>query len=330
MALFLLTLTFMTRLTAVDSTANITSCTSLSNDQCKQNLTSCPQPPCAFSCGRTAPQYSCSQDCSPSGNLTEGNICGALECQASDYCNQICLRLDCNSLSCTSRNCRQTCTLADCRSMTCQQSVISCEQMVLIPPKGQVMKCDAKSCNQNCQRSSRGHSCDMTCSETVETCDQTVRSSKSSQLQCSAGVKNCTQRLQLFAIGHLECDASRCVQQCSLSSCSMKCLSSARECTQTQDGFGSEEVTMFCDADICRQHCSDAKCNVTCSSTVKECYQTCNSGNCLVTCDAENCYGVKGMSTTPIPTWFYPTDGVSPTQGTLLTLCLVVMLYALI
>ena len=104
----------------------------------------------------------------------------------------------------------------------------------------------------------------------------------------------------------------------------MSCSTRAHECTQNGDGLGFDVVTMYCDANVCRQHCDDAKCNMTCSSAVKECYQTCKKGNCLVRCDAETCYGVKGISTSS-PTWFYPTDGGSHTRDTLLPLCLVLI-----
>ena len=331
MELLLLTFTFVTCLGVVHSATNITSCTSLLNDQCEQNLTSCSQPPCTFSCGRTSPQFSCRQDCSPipSANLTEGNLCDALECQASENCNQICLRVNCNATSCTSRDCRQTCTLADCGSMVCQQGVINCVQVAQIPQRnGQIMNCDAKSCNQKCQRSSKsGDPCVMSCSETVETCKQRGLSAKF-RSKCLGGVKNCTQNADLFAIGHMECDAERCVQACFHSSCIMNCSSRARECTQTEDGFGSEVITMHCAADVCKQHCDDTKCKMTCASTVKECSQTCKGGNCAVTCDAEICYGEKGISTAN-PTWIPPTNGVSNTRSALLTLCLVLMFFLL-
>ena len=288
---------------------------------------SCPHPPCAFSCGGKTPQFSCSQDCSPipSANLTTGHLCGALECQASAYCDQTCSRLNCDSSSCTSRDCRQRCVLADCGSMACKQSVTSCEQVALIPQNGQVMNCEAKSCNQVCQRSSKSKnvSCDMTCSETVETCKQKGLTGKF-QFKCSGGVKNCTQKTHLYAIADMMCEAERCEQACSHSTCSMSCSTRAHECTQSEDGFGFKVVTMNCDANVCRQHCDDAKCTMTCSSAVKECHQTCKKGNCLVRCDAETCYGVNGISTPP-PTWFYPTDGASHTSGTLLPWCLVLI-----
>ena len=315
----------MTFLGAAESVTNVTSCTSLSNDQCNQNLTSCTQPPCTFSCGRTTPQFSCSQECQPipSANLTKGNLCDALECQASQNCYQICSQLDCNSTSCSSKDCRQVCVFADCGSMWCQQGVINCDQLAQIPANHQVMKCDAKSCNQNCQGGSKSYSCDMTCSETVETCEQRELSGKFQQ-KCSAGVRNCTQKAHLYAVGNMECEADRCVQACSHSTCDMSCSTGARECTQTQDGFGSEVVNMYCAADVCNQNCDDSKCNMTCSSAVKECSQRCKKGNCLVTCDAEVCYGVKGMSIST-PTWFHPTDSVLHIRCTLFTLWLVLI-----
>ena len=77
MALFLslvVCVEFVTSVVLVSATnvAVVASCTSLINDQCTQNLTSCLQPPCSLSCGRTSPQFSCSQDCVPSANLTDG------------------------------------------------------------------------------------------------------------------------------------------------------------------------------------------------------------------------------------------------------------------
>ena len=320
-------LMLVTCLGAVDSVTRITSCTSLSNDQCLQNLTSCPQPPCKFSCDRS--QFSCIQVCRPipSSNLTKGNLCDALDCQASQNCHQICLQLDCNSTSCSSKECRQICQFADCGSMWCQQGVNKCNQLAHTPTNGQVMKCDAKSCNQHCrQRSSKNYSCGMTCSETVETCEQSGLVGNFQQ-KCSAGVKNCTQKTNLYAIGNMECEADRCAQACTHSTCNMSCSSRALECTQTGGAgvFGFDVVNMYCAADVCKQHCDTSKCNMTCSSTVKECSQTCKRGKCLVRCDAQVCYRVKGMSTST-PTWFYPTDSVSHISGALLTLWLVLML----
>lgn len=318
--LSILTFSFLSCLGAVDSDTNITSCTSLLNDQCRQNLTSCPQPPCEFSCGRTEPQFSCSQDCSPSGNLTTGKLCKALECQATDYCDQVCLRLNCDTTSCNSKDCRQRCVLADCGSMACKQNVVTCDQVAVIPQNGQTMTCAAKSCNQMCQRSSKSDSCDMTCLETVETCEQRGLTSKL-HYSCSGGVKNCTQKANLYAIADMECGAESCKQSCSFSRCGMSCSARTLACMQSQDGFGHEEVNMYCDAGVCRQHCGDSKCNMTCSSTVNECYQTCEQGNCLARCDARSCYGVKGMSTsTQSPTRFYPTNGISYIRWTSLSL----------
>lgn len=327
MAFVLFTVALAIFFGAVDSTTNITSCTSSLNDQCRQNLTTCSHPPCAFSCGRKTPQFSCSQDCSPipSANLTTGHLCSTLDCQASAYCDQICSRLNCDFTRCTSRDCRQRCVLADCGSMACRQSVTSCDQAALIPQNAQIMNCEAKSCNQICQRSSKTVSCDMTCLETVETCEQKGLTGKF-QFKCSGGVKNCTQKANLYGIADMVCEAERCEQACSHSTCSMSCSTPAHECTQSEDGFGFEVVTMYCDANVCRQHCDDTKCNMTCSSAVKECYQTCKKGDCLVRCDAETCYGVKGISTsTPSRTWFNPTDGGSLTRGKFLPLCLVLI-----
>lgn len=114
---------------------------------------------------------------------------------------------------------------------------------------------------------------------------------------------------------------------CTPSTCNMSCSLRAFECTQTGGAgvFGFDVVNMYCAADVCKQHCDTSKCNMTCSSTVKECSQTCKRGKCLVRCDAQVCYGVKGMSTST-PTWFYPTDSVSHISGALLALWLVLML----
>ena len=110
MALFLSLVICVAFVTAAVSATNVTvvaSCTSLVNDQCTQNLTSCLQPPCSLSCGRTSPQFSCSQDCVPSANLTDGYLCDALECQALQHCYQTCNNINCNSSTCTSNQCTQ-------------------------------------------------------------------------------------------------------------------------------------------------------------------------------------------------------------------------------
>ena len=201
-----------------------------------------------------------------------------------------------------------------------QKDVTSCDQAALIPQNALIMNCEAKSCNQICEKSSTTVSCDMTCLETVETCEQKGFTGKF-QFKCSGGVKNCTQKTG-HAIADMVCEAERCEQACLQGTCSMSCSTPAHECTQNGDGFGFEVVTMYCDAVVCRQHCDDTKCNMTCSSAVKECYQTCKKGNCLVRCDAETCYGVKGISST---TPSSPKDGGSLTRGTLLPLCLVLI-----
>lgn len=134
MALVLLLITTVTCIADVGSAISVTTvtrCTSLINDQCRQNLTSCPLPPCSLSCGRTSPQFSCSQDCIPSANLTEGYLCNALECQASQFCYQTCSRINCNSSVCTSKNCNQHCWVADCGRMLCKENVTNCNQAAM-------------------------------------------------------------------------------------------------------------------------------------------------------------------------------------------------------
>lgn len=297
MALLLWALTFgVTCLVAQHSATNVTSCTSIINDQCNQNLTSCAKPPCSLSCGRTSPQYFCNQDCVPSTNLTEGYQCHALECQASQLCYQTCSRINCNSSTCTSRNCNQNCVLADCGRMQCKANVTICNQVATIPQNGQVMQCDAKSCNQECKSSGKTFSSDLTCSSSVETCWQRGLTGKFN-LKCLHRVQNCTQKADLFSIANMECDADRCEQNCFHSTCTMSCSESARQCTQSEDGFGSAVVTMNCDAQVCRQDCEDSRCDMTCSSPVKQCFQTCRSGTCFTRCDAEICHGDASTST---------------------------------
>lgn len=144
---------FVTAAVLVSATnvAVVASCTSLINDQCTENLTSCLQPPCSLSRGRTSPQFSCSQDCVPSTNLTDGYLCDALECQASQYCYQTCNNINCNSSTCKSNQCTQQCFVADCGRMVCKADVSNCNQVAIIPKTGQAMHCAARSCNQECK-----------------------------------------------------------------------------------------------------------------------------------------------------------------------------------
>lgn len=277
-----------------------------------------------FSCGRTSPHFSCSQECLPilSTNLTQGDLCDDLECQASDNFQQICSQLSCNAMSCTSKECYQRLLLADCGSMVCKRSVNNYEQLAQLPLNGQIMICDGKLRNQRCQSRKNDGLCDMKCSETAGACEQRGISGKY-RFKCSAGVKNCTQNADLFAIGQIECDADSCVQSCYHSTCSMSCSSSVQMCMQSEDGFASEEIIMNCDADVCKQHCGVAACNMTCASSVKVCFQTCKRGNCVVRCDAEKCYGEKGLSsTTSSPSWVLPTNAGSHVKGTWLFSCL--------
>lgn len=247
---FLLVVICMTSIASVVSATNvtvITSCTSLINDQCTQNLTSCLQPPCSLSCGRTSPQFSCSQDCVPSGNFTEGYLCDELECQASQFCYQTCNNINCNSSTCTSNDCTQQCFVADCGRMVCKEDVSNCKQVAIIPENGQAMDCGAKSCNQECKSCKKSFSSEMTYSSSVETCEQRGLNGKFN-LKCLPGVKNCTQKTDLFSIASMECHGDRCVQSCFHSTCNMNCSSRVRECAQSEDGFGSAVITMNCAA----------------------------------------------------------------------------------
>ncbi|XP_078358359.1 uncharacterized protein LOC144643094 [Oculina patagonica] len=326
MTLFLVVVAIVTCIAGVDSATNVTtvtSCTSLINDQCQQNLTSCPQSPCSLSCGRTSPQFSCSQDCIPSANLTEGYLCDALECQPSQFCYQTCSRINCNSSTCTSKDCNQQCWVADCGRMVCKENVTNCNQVAVIPKNGQVMDCDAKACNQECKSSGKSFTSDLTCSSSVETCEQRGLTGKFN-LKCLPGVKNCTQKADLFSIANMECDGDRCEQSCFHSTCNMNCSSSVRECTQSEDGFGSAVINMNCDADVCRQDCGDSRCTMTCSSTVKECTQTCK-GTCVIKCDAEVCNDGTTSTPTTAARPPIPTNSISKIGVNIVTICLVVM-----
>lgn len=120
MALLQLVVTLITCIAAVDSAANVTSCTSLINDQCWQNRTSCPQSPCSMLCGMASPQRSCIQECiAPRvrANQSEEFQCGALECQATQLCEQVCKRVGCKSLTCTAGDCFQECLFTSCGRM---------------------------------------------------------------------------------------------------------------------------------------------------------------------------------------------------------------------
>ena len=206
MALFLSLVICLEFVTAAVSATNVTvvaTCTSLINDQCTQNLTSCLQPPCSLSCGRTSPQFSCSQDCVPSANLTDGYLCDALECQASQYCDQTCNNINCNSSTCTSNQCTQQCFVADCGRMVCKEDVSNCNQAAIIPKTGQNMHCAARSCNQECKSCKKSFLSGMTCSSSVETCEQRGLNGKF-YFKCLAGVKNCTQKTDLFSIANME------------------------------------------------------------------------------------------------------------------------------
>ena len=324
MALFLLMVICVTFVAAVVSATNVTvvvSCTSLINDQCKQNLTSCLQPPCSLSCGRTSPQFSCSQDCVPSANLTEEYLCGTLECQASQHCHQTCNSINCNSSTCTSHDCTQQCFVADCGRMVCEEDVSKCNQVAIIPKTGQDMHCGARSCNQECKSCKKSFLSEMTCSSSVETCEQRGLNGKF-YLKCLAGVKNCTQKTDLFSIATMECHGDKCVQSCFHSTCDMNCSSNVRECAQSEDGLGSAVLTMNCDAQVCTQHCGDSRCNMICSSSVKECTQTCK-GTCTIRCDAEVCHDDLTIATTRPSLSLIPTNSISKISIDIVAICFV-------
>ena len=151
MVSLVLVLTLVTSIVAVDSATNITSCTSLTNDECLQNLTSCLQPPCLLSCGRTSPQQTCTQDCvaSRGSNHSEMYQCDALECQALQYCSQVCHRINCKTLTCTAKDCNQECLRTSCGKMVCHKNATNCTQAVYNPENAQIMECSAKSCDQD-------------------------------------------------------------------------------------------------------------------------------------------------------------------------------------
>ena len=326
MALFLslvICVEFVTAAVLVSATnvAVVASCTSLINDQCTQNLTSCLQPPCSLSCGRTSPQFSCSQDCVPSANLTDGYLCDALECQASQYCYQTCNNINCNSSTCTSNQCTQQCFVADCGRMVCKADVSNCNQVAIIPKTGQAMHCAARSCNQECKSCKKSFLSEMTCSSTADTCEQRGLNGKL-HLNCLAGVKNCTQKTDLFSIANMKCHGDKCVQRCFHSTCDMNCSSTVRECAQSEDGLGSAVITMSCDAQVCTQHCGDSRCNMICSSSVKECTQTCK-GTCSMRCDAEVCHSDSTTTTTRPSLYPIPTNSISKISIDIVTLCLV-------
>lgn len=276
MVLLVLVLTLVTSIAAVDSATNITSCTSLTNNECLQNLTSCLQPPCLLSCGRTSPQQSCIQDCVAS-SLNHSKIyqCDALECQASQFCSQICYKINCKSLTCTAKDCNQECLRTTC-GMVCHTNVTNCTQAAYNPENAQFMKCSAKSCSQDYTLSSKNFSSELTCLSAVENCNQRGQSGKFN-LKCLSGVKNCTQRAKTFSNTNMQCDGDSCEQSCSYSTCNMSCSVSVQECTQFEDLFAPSVVTMNCDANVCKQKCGGGQCNMTCSSNVKECTQICKN-----------------------------------------------------
>lgn len=310
MVLLLLVVTLMTCTAAVDSASNVTSCTSLVNDQCQQNFTSCSQSPCSLTCGRTSPYGSCIQDCIASQlNHSKEFQCGALECQASQFCSQVCSRINCKSLTCNSRDCYQGCRFATCGRMVCQKNVTNCTQLAYRLGNAQIMDCSAKSCIQDCiNQDSEELVSELTCLSAVETCNQRGKSGKNN-LKCLPGVKNCTQKAETSSITNMQCDGETCQQICSYSTCNMSCSASAKECMQVGD-YLFKQVIMNCDADVCIQKCGHGQCNMTCPSTVKECTQSCKQGTCFTRCDAEICHKDFGISTTTeslTPTGFNPT-----------------------
>ena len=328
MALVLTLVTSIAVIAVVDSATNITSCTSFTNDECLQNLTSClAHSPCLLSCGRTSPQQTCIQDCITSRGSNQSEIyqCDALECQALQFCSQICSRISCESLTCTAKDCDQECLRTSCGKMVCHKNVTKCTQAAYYPENAQIMECGAKSCNQDYILSGKTFSSELTCLSTVETCNQSGKSAKLN-LKCLTGVKNCTQRARSFSNTNMQCDGDNCEQSCYDSTCNMSCSASVKNCTQFEEWYNGYEVTMNCDADVCTQKCHSGQCNMTCSSNVKECTQICKQGTCFTRCNAEICHRDYGISTTAGST-FYPTNPTvtSKSSGTFLTFCLVLI-----
>ena len=329
MVLLVLLLNLVTSITAADSATNITSCTSLTNNECLQNLTSCLQPPCLLSCGRTSPQQNCIQDCvtSRGSNLSEIYQCDALECQASQSCSQVCNRINCKSLTCTSKDCNQECLRTSCGKMVCHKNATICTQAAYNPQNAQIMECSAKSCDQDYTISSETFSSELTCFSAVESCTQSGKSAKFN-LKCLPGVKNCTQTAKPFSNANMQCDGDSCEQSClDYSTCNMSCSASVKKCTQFKDRYGASRVTMYCDADVCTQKCDGGQCNMTCSSNVKECTQICKQGTCSTRCNAEICHRDFGVSTTAGSTSYPTTDPTvsSKSSGNFLTFRLVLI-----
>lgn len=327
MVLLVLALALVTSTAVVDAATNITSCTSLTNNECLQNLTTCLQSPCLLSCGRTSPQQSCIQDCfaSRGSNLSEIYQCHALECQALQSCSQLCYRINCESLTCTAKVCDQECFRTSCGKMACHKNVTNCTQVAYYPDNSQIMECSAKSCNQHYTLSSNTFSSELTCLSAVETCNQSGKSAKLN-LKCLSGVKNCTQRAKSNSNTNMQCDGDNCEQSCSHSTCNMSCSASVKKCTQFKESYSAFVVTMNCDADVCMQKCDGGHCNMTCSSNVKECTQICKQGTCFTKCNAVICHSDFGISTTAWST-SYPTNPTvsSKSSGNILTVSLVVI-----
>ena len=316
----------MTSIVAVDSATNITSCTSLTNDECLQNLTSCLQPPCLLSCGRTSPQQTCTQDCvaSRGSNHSEIYQCDALECQALQYCSQVCHRINCKTLTCTAKDCNQECLRTSCGKMVCHKNATNCTQAVYNPENAQIMECSAKSCDQDYTLSSETFSSELTCFSAVESCTQSGKSGKFN-LKCLSGT--CTQRARTFSNTNMQCDGDSCDQSCSTySTCNMSCSASVKECTQFEEWNGASGIKMNCDADVCTQKCNGGHCNMTCTSNVKECTQLCKQGTCSTRCSAEICLRDFGISTTAGST-SYPTNPTVSSKSCVnfLTFCLVLI-----
>lgn len=119
-------------------------------------------------------------------------------CQASQHCHQTCDSINCNSSTCPSNDCTQQCFVADCGRMVCEEDVSKCNQVAIIPKTGQDMHCGARSCNQECKSCKKSYLSEMTCSSSVETCEQRGLNGKF-YLKYLAGVKNCTQKTDLFS-----------------------------------------------------------------------------------------------------------------------------------
>ena len=158
-----------------------------SNVTCSQY--GCNQQPCSILCEQVSPINRCEQKCNVS-------TCNSMVCRASiNSCLQQCLSGSvCKSLDCTlsGGSCFQTCISGGtCPEMTCSaKDTTLCEQL-----GGSVMTCHSQECQQTCRS---GQKCTMTCSSSVERCNQYCSGAEciyqcaatNCQLDCAGG--NCT------------------------------------------------------------------------------------------------------------------------------------------